>query len=182
MAGSIWDANGVFMAASIWTPTTFTGQTLEAALAAEVAARVAGDESSLAALALAVTEFNLALATKANLAGGNTFTGAQSVVPIAVTGTSGTLVIDWALGNVFTVTLTGTASISFINPTPGQIVVIHFKFPTGAPTITFATDILFSDGTDPLLSTSDDAEDQLAFIYNGDISKYIGGAGVIGAL
>ena len=110
-------------------------------------------------------------------------TGVTGVLPVAnatiATQAQGTVTtsttINWANGNVFTMTLTSgdTCVVTFSNPTSGQIIVVEATNGAsgGTGAITWPT-VKWAGGTPPTMTTGTAALDVYTFVYNG--SFYVG--------
>jgi hypothetical protein len=97
------------------------------------------------------------------LNGVNQWIAGQSNPPTALTGS--TITANFSLGNIFTVTLTGNATLA--NPTNlvagqcGQIFVTQDS--TGSRTLTYGSNWKFPGGNAPTLTTTAGATDVLSF-------------------
>lgn len=98
------------------------------------------------------------------LSGVNAWSAGQSSAPVALTFGS-TITPNFSGGNIFTVTLTGNATLA--NPTNlvagqcGQIFITQDA--TGSRTLSYGSDWKFPGGTAPTLTTTAGATDVLSF-------------------
>jgi hypothetical protein len=98
------------------------------------------------------------------LNGVNAWTAGQSSTPVALTSGS-TITPNFSSGNIFTVILTGNATLA--NPSNlvagqcGQIFIIQDG--TGSRTLSYGTQWNFPGGTPPTLTTNANATDVLSF-------------------
>jgi hypothetical protein len=98
------------------------------------------------------------------LNGTNVWSAGQSSAPVALTFGS-TITPNFSSGNIFTVTLTGNATLG--NPSNlvagqcGQIFITQDS--TGSRTLSYGPDWNFSGGTPPTLTTTASATDVLSF-------------------
>jgi len=108
------------------------------------------------------------------LLAGATFTGAEAPAVSALTDAA-TIVVNAALGNVFTVTLGGNRTLGNpSNPVDGQkIVVVVKQDGSGSRTLAYGTSYAFSTSLpSPTLSTAPGATDYLGFIYSAVATKW----------
>ena len=99
----------------------------------------------------------------------NAFTAGQSGTVVTLTETT-TVAVDLALGNNFSLTLTGTATTvgaptNAVAGQSGSIFVIQDA--TGGRTLGWNTAWKFATGTVPTLSTAGDAVDRVDYIVKG---------------
>jgi|SRR5579875_2200573 len=84
------------------------------------------------------------------------------------------LAIDVSTGSYFSTTLTGNATLSFLNPSPGQEVFVEVtQDGTGSRTLGY-TNVSWASGTAPTLTTTANATDVLRFTYNATAGKWRG--------
>lgn len=105
----------------------------------------------------------------ATIAGGNTFTGAQAVTPVALTDAA-SIATDASLGNHFTVTLGGNRTLA--NPTNlVNGVILNFKVKqdgTGSRTLAYGSKFKWASGAAPVLSTAAGSTDYISAHYFSD--------------
>lgn len=84
---------------------------------------------------------------------------------------TGTATIDWSLGNVQYITLTGNTTLTFTNPQSDMRVIL---FVAGAFTPTFPGTVRWSGGTTPAATATSGHKDIYAFVYSGKENLYDG--------
>jgi hypothetical protein len=129
--------------------------------------------------ALIIDTTNGLLHVKSGAAGSNTDGTTPAIRPVALEGkaslTDGaTITADTNTARVFQVTIAATGrTLTLTNGKAGRVVQVHVKQDaTGSRTITTYTDVLWSGGTLPTLTTTAGRTDVLEFTYNG--SKWVG--------
>ena len=97
----------------------------------------------------------------------------KSVEPFALTDGS-TITIDAAKSTQFAVTLGGNRTIAApSNPANGRVMLLWLtQDATGNRTLTWNATFRFPAGTAPTLSTGAGKTDYVAFVYNGNFSKW----------
>lgn len=98
----------------------------------------------------------------------NTFTGAQSVAPVALTSTSNHIATNAALSNIFTHTMTQNTTLD--NPTNLVAGTIYtWKFTQGGSpfTLAFGNAFTWPGGTAMTISTGSGAIDVISGLYDG---------------
>lgn len=90
-----------------------------------------------------------------------------------------TTYVDCKLGGAFSITLAGATTLIFVDPQPGQEVVMWLKQDgTGSRTPTFenedATAVLYAGGSAPSWTATAGATDTAIFRYNDLLSKWVG--------
>jgi len=91
-----------------------------------------------------------------------------SGVASAVNFSSGTNNLDLSLSNIFTINLTGNATLTFSNGTPGTYIIKLIQDGTGSRTATFpVSNWKWAGGTSPTLSTTANTTDIISLIFDG---------------
>jgi hypothetical protein len=104
-----------------------------------------------------------------------TVNGQYNSVKYALTD-GATIAIDWNNGNVQSVTLGGSRTITFANPvTGGRYLLILTQDATGGRTITWPT-VKWTGGSAPTLTTTGTKSDLITLVYDG--TSYYGMASV----
>ena len=87
---------------------------------------------------------------------------------------AGTIAVNAANGNHFTVTLGGNHLLGApTNPSPGQKITFEIiQDATGSRTLTYASAYEFATPAQPTLGTAASVHDVLGFIYLGALSKW----------
>jgi len=88
-----------------------------------------------------------------------------------VTATSST--ISWNSGNVQSMTLTSSPTLTFTNgQAGGEYKLILNQDATGGRTVTWPASVKWEDGTEPTLTAAASSTDMVSFVYDG--SSYLG--------
>ncbi len=90
-----------------------------------------------------------------------------------------TTTLDWSNGNVQYIQLANNGqTFTFSNPKDGARYALILKQPSSgaAGTVTWPGEVLWSGGTGPTLTVTNDKVDVITLIYDGTNSKYYGGA------
>ena len=91
---------------------------------------------------------------------------ASTITPvIALTESGGTTTINWATGNVFTLTLNANLTVTFSNQTAGQTIVVRFTNTASNFTVTWPS-VRWPAGTAPTMSPGA-VSDVYSFVYEG---------------
>ncbi|MCL4405314.1 MAG: prepilin-type N-terminal cleavage/methylation domain-containing protein [Patescibacteria group bacterium] len=86
---------------------------------------------------------------------------------------SSSMTIDWSKGNTQKIVLTGNATLTFTNGQPGgKYSLMLVQDSTGGRTITWPSNVKWSGGTAPTLTTTANKTDFVGFIFGG--SNYYG--------
>lgn len=81
--------------------------------------------------------------------------------------------IDWNAGNVQTVTLTNSPTLTFVNgQAGGEYTLILNQDATGGRTVTWPASVKWENKTTPILTATANATDMAKFVFNG--SYYLG--------
>lgn len=107
---------------------------------------------------------------------GGTMTGWLAPATAALTQSGGSVAVNAALGNVFTLTLTasGWTISNPSNPVNGQHIIFELsQDSTGGRTVNWGTAYSFGVGGPPSLSTTGNALDLLGFVYNSTLSAWV---------
>ncbi|NTW32416.1 MAG: LamG domain-containing protein, partial [Bacteroidetes bacterium] len=129
-----------------------------------------GNTTIQTAAAAGSTTLNLP-ATSGNLIGTGAATSGQYASAKYTTTTS----LNWANGNVQHIQLAnGAQTFTFANSLDGGRYVLFLKQPSSgaAGTVTWPATVLWSGGTAPTLTTTNDKVDVISFIYDATNTKY----------
>lgn len=147
-------------------------------------AYVAGDRLDMRPVAAAANDkmdATVAEATYAKKAGGNTFTGVQTIeaqhcAVLPLGSISGTKNLDLSKASTFTATVTGPTIITFTGTPPaGKDQTVYFKVKNGGTNVDFQAGTQYPNGTGkPALTAA--GKDLLAVWYDAEDSVYVVGA------